>query len=1104
MAIVTDGPMLEPANKGIDEFHVGRIEALGAAAGETWMDSPLSQITNLHQQDIAGGRGVDWNAIHAGTGGVDFGEAINGPAISDAVKPAVPRMDILEANDRVKKAGLDKALKLPNQPDIAPAELEIMMSRAQRRQQYEATQERGPQGFVQSSLSVGTSFLVGAVDPLNVASAFVPVMGELRYAKLLAGAGARVASRTAIRAGVGAAEGATGQALLEPLDWYAHTQEGRDFGMSDVLHNIMFGAVLGGTLHAGGGAIADIYRMRKERPLYPYDLGEPLESHTPWEDLRRQAPEPKPALGEFPGVEAIHVPPEAPRAEPTAHEPIFPEAPEDWRVTAARLAEESRRRLPDVPSAAVQTIDDLPPRAREDAARVAIADLVNGEAVRSGDVLEAAARTDPRIAESFEAWHGSPHDFDRFDISKIGTGEGAQAFGHGLYFAENEATAKSYRESLSRNNEGWENTAKRLVKEATGHDIGDEAARTFLRATSQHPEDDARAAKVAGWGDTQLRALDPGKLANAASAIRNVKPGSIYQVKIKAAREHFLDWDKPLHQQSEVVRRAVSDIQSALRDKLERRLAEERLDLKDLRERNASPGEIETQQSRIESLEIGLHDLDDLTGEEFYRWLARHPTNSALGQAPLANEASKMLADRGVAGIQYLDQGSRGPEKSFDVGAPRGDFGPYSHFTNRADAEKHLEMLRGQGFDDAEIKETSHLQTRNFVVFDDKHVEIIAKNGEPVTPQREEAEQRFEAQPEPVKAKAPRGRAAADPETWSLYEFLAHEGGLKPDQELGAIFGNAKGPFVPGFGALVRPTGRTLDDALRLAKDAGYLFDAADVTGAEGKVAIRDLLDKLAEENAGRKQYRFDQTFATKAEDAAALEREKHEILSLLHDELEATAGQKGAKVDPALEDRVVQIVLREGERDVLAAYERAIMEDAERYEGLASERQNHVETAFIPGWDAPVAEAASAARAASEEQRRTAGLPLQGEGRADRGQPRDAGAGNRAPVQTQLERDASWRQLAVNKPDFDDPDVLARSNAASEVKSVPTKLDERLTAADKAEAFAKQMYDMFADRMPEGERQRLDDLIKGLEDDHKAHEIAIQRGGACLFGARD
>ena len=43
------------------------------------------------------------------------------------------------------------------------------------------------------------------------------------------------------------------------------------------------------------------------------------------------------------------------------------------------------------------------------------------------------------------AWHGTPHKIQgAFDISKIGTGEGAQAYGHGMYFAENPAVAKEY------------------------------------------------------------------------------------------------------------------------------------------------------------------------------------------------------------------------------------------------------------------------------------------------------------------------------------------------------------------------------------------------------------------------------------------------------------------------------------------------------------------------------------------------------------------------------------------------------------------------------------------------------------------------------------
>jgi hypothetical protein len=44
-------------------------------------------------------------------------------------------------------------------------------------------------------------------------------------------------------------------------------------------------------------------------------------------------------------------------------------------------------------------------------------------------------------------FHGSPHKFDKFDSSKIGTGEGSQAYGHGLYFADSKDVAKTYQPS---------------------------------------------------------------------------------------------------------------------------------------------------------------------------------------------------------------------------------------------------------------------------------------------------------------------------------------------------------------------------------------------------------------------------------------------------------------------------------------------------------------------------------------------------------------------------------------------------------------------------------------------------------------------------------
>ena len=47
------------------------------------------------------------------------------------------------------------------------------------------------------------------------------------------------------------------------------------------------------------------------------------------------------------------------------------------------------------------------------------------------------------------AYHGTPHNFDSFDLGAIGTGEGAQAHGWGLYFAKDKKVSESYRETLT-------------------------------------------------------------------------------------------------------------------------------------------------------------------------------------------------------------------------------------------------------------------------------------------------------------------------------------------------------------------------------------------------------------------------------------------------------------------------------------------------------------------------------------------------------------------------------------------------------------------------------------------------------------------------------
>lgn len=51
------------------------------------------------------------------------------------------------------------------------------------------------------------------------------------------------------------------------------------------------------------------------------------------------------------------------------------------------------------------------------------------------------------------AWHGSPYDFEEFDLGGIGGGLGQQAFGWGLYFAEKRNVAENYKVERKSKNE---------------------------------------------------------------------------------------------------------------------------------------------------------------------------------------------------------------------------------------------------------------------------------------------------------------------------------------------------------------------------------------------------------------------------------------------------------------------------------------------------------------------------------------------------------------------------------------------------------------------------------------------------------------------------
>jgi hypothetical protein len=204
------------------------------------------------------------------------------------------------------------------------------------------------------------------------------------------------------------------------------------------------------------------------------------------------------------------------------------------------------------------------------------------------------------------AWHGSPHVFDKFDSSKIGTGEGAQAYGHGLYLAEAPAVAKEYAGALSaaKANKPVGNVDLTQAYQNMPTDVPDSllAARRDFRALKDMGE--------------LLPADRRDFLAAVKDNIAAAQGGALYKVDLPdEAVARMLDWDKPLSQQPPDTRLALE----AMRD---------------------------TARKSFPSLQ------DDATGGTIYQAYAQHRGGPSA-------KAAEYMRGLGVPGVRYLDGGSR-------------------------------------------------------------------------------------------------------------------------------------------------------------------------------------------------------------------------------------------------------------------------------------------------------------------------------------------------------------------------------------------------------------------------------------------------------------
>lgn len=224
-------------------------------------------------------------------------------------------------------------------------------------------------------------------------------------------------------------------------------------------------------------------------------------------------------------------------------------------------------------------------------------------------------------ANPLTAFHGTRHKVDRFSNDRIGEGEGAQVYGWGLYFAENKGTADFYRTA-------GEDVSKSPLKKAEIMEAmhGKEEARRLIQdqvENAQKHYDEARLNPDYGvMGKTRRQAIDElESYVRYEVAVRRImdtpesrrdKTGNLYTVSMDAEPDELLDWDKPLSEQSEKVKSALA--------------------------------------------KFGITNPKQFGHWAYKEIAAEHSNDGDRG-------ASRLLNENGVAGIRFLDQGSRFAKK---------------------------------------------------------------------------------------------------------------------------------------------------------------------------------------------------------------------------------------------------------------------------------------------------------------------------------------------------------------------------------------------------------------------------------------------------------
>jgi hypothetical protein len=257
-------------------------------------------------------------------------------------------------------------------------------------------------------------------------------------------------------------------------------------------------------------------------------------------------------------------------------------------------------------------------------------------------------------------YHGTPHSFDRFDISKIGSGEGNQAYGHGLYFAGHEPVSEWYRHQLATRQDPL---LERYRLQDVGHvigshlsDFGGDAAKLAAKYADERN-------KLIASGDTSKATSNMiDEYARRIDYLNNPErsTGHMYQVGMNVNPDHLLDYDAMFAAQTPHVQGRTGPVmEQSIKEQIE---AIDRLLEKG---GTGTPGTrsfrpyTNFKKQDLEGRRLLLEQAgpNALKGSEIYQRTGL----PAKDQSEAAVKASRRLRDLGVPGLRYKDAGSRAP-----------------------------------------------------------------------------------------------------------------------------------------------------------------------------------------------------------------------------------------------------------------------------------------------------------------------------------------------------------------------------------------------------------------------------------------------------------